>query len=178
MRHELSAPRRQRAPEFVPQTGVKYTKKMLIEAVRSQAELLVREGRLSQTKQFIQHSDLSVYQHCCHVAYMSCLLSNKLRLAVNYRELIRGALLHDYYLYDWHKRKKHPDFQHAFGHPSRALRNALEDYDLTEREMQIIQRHMWPLTIIPPTCTEAWVIVLADKICTVLEVFRKECVKL
>lgn len=178
MRHELSMSKQRHTPEFVPQIGEKYTKEMLIKAVRSQADVLVREGRLSKTKNFIQHSNLSVYQHCCHVAYMCCLLSNKLGLAVNYRELIRGALLHDYFLYDWHKRHRHPDFQHAFGHPSCALRNALEDYHLTEKEMQIIQRHMWPLTIIPPTCTEAWVIVLADKICTVLEVFRKERVRL
>ena len=96
---------------------------------------------------------------------------------VSYREMIRGALLHDYFLYDWHK-GKHPDFGHAFGHPERALRNALRDYKLTEREMQIIRHHMWPLTVIPPTCREAWVIIAADKICTVLEVFRKERVRL
>ena len=175
MKQAIAAPRLQSVPKL--RNGVKYSKRQIVAAVRHEAELLIREGQLARTKEYIQHSNMTVYQHCCHVAYMCCLLSMELGIQVSYREMIRGALLHDYFLYDWHK-GKHPDFGHAFGHPERALRNALRDYKLTEREMQIIRHHMWPLTVIPPTCREAWVIIAADKICTVLEVFRKERVRL
>lgn len=177
MKQELTASGPQNAPAFMLRSGVKYQKKEIVAAVRSQAELLLQKGRLSETKGFIQHSDMSVYQHCCHVAYICCVICIRLNLDVSWEEMIRGALLHDYFLYDWHNTPPF-NFRHAFGHPTMAMKNALMDYPLTEKEMQIIQRHMWPLTIVPPTCKEAWVIVLADKICTLLEVFRKERVRL
>lgn len=171
-----------RANQFhhvVLQTGVRYSKKEIISAIRTQAEPLLKEGRLEKCKNFIQHSDISVYQHCCHVAYVSCVLCMKMGIHVSWNEMIRGALLHDYFLYDWHDPSRPAvDFRHAFGHPTLAMRNALADYKLTRKEMQIIQRHMFPLTPIPPTCREGWIIVLADKICTILEVLRKECVRL
>lgn len=170
MKQELTAPCSLRS-------GVNYQKQELIEAVRREAALLLQEGRLSETKGFIQHADLSVYQHCCHVAYICCVLSVRMKLDVSWREMIRGALLHDYFLYDWHDTPPF-NFRHAFGHPTMAMKNAMADYELTIKERQIIQRHMWPLTFMPPTCKEAWMIVLADKICTVLEVFRKERVRL
>lgn len=175
MKQELTVSRK--AAVCSLQSGVRYQKKEIIAAVRHEAELLLREGRLSETKGYIQHADLSVYQHCCHVAYICCVLCIRLKLDVSWREMIRGALLHDYFLYDWHDTHAF-NFRHAFGHPTMAMKNAQMDYHLTKKEMQIIQRHMWPLTVVPPTCTEAWVIVVADKICTLLEVFRKERVRL
>ena len=56
------------------------------------------KSRFSMTKKFIQHGDVSVYQHCIFVAYMSCRIANKFNLNVDKRSLIRGALLHDYFL--------------------------------------------------------------------------------
>ncbi len=157
--------------------GVRYQKHEIVAAIRSQAIPLLASGRLAMTKQFVQHSDLSVFQHCAHVAYISCVICMKLGLRVDYQEMIRGALLHDYFLYDWHDRRAcHP--YHPTYHPTLAMRNASLDYSLTKKEKQIIQRHMWPLTIIPPTCPEAWAVTMADKICTLLEVFRKERVRL
>ncbi len=158
-------------------SGVKYNKAEIVHAIQYQAKLLLAEGRLSETKQFIQHSDMSVFQHCAHVAYISCLLCVKLGIRVSWNELIRAALLHDYFLYDWHDGPPF-NFKHAFGHPGFAARNAARDYHLTRKEIQIIKCHMWPLTFVPPTCREGWIVVLADKICTLLEVGRKECVRL
>ena len=53
----------------------------------------------------------------------------------------------------------------GFFHPSVALENALKDYELSKKEQDIIKHHMFPLTIIPPMCREAWLVCLADKIC-------------
>ena len=158
-------------------SGVQYNKEEIVQAIKHQAKLLFAEGRLRETKGFTQHSDMSVFQHCAHVAYMSCVICVKLRLDVSWDELIRAALLHDYFLYDWHDGPAF-NFKHAFGHPTFAANNAARDYHLTPKEIQIIKRHMWPLTIVPPTCREGWVVVLADKICTLLEVGRKERVRL
>lgn len=45
------------------------------------------------------------------------------------RDLIRGALLHDYFLYDWHDGEKERRIL-GFTHPMTALRNADRDFDL------------------------------------------------
>lgn len=81
--------------------------------------------------------------------------------------LVIGALLHDYFLYDWHDGKgRH---FHGFTHPECAKRNAEMDYTLSPRVKNIIARHMFPLTPVPPTCTEAWIVCIADKICAIEE---------
>jgi uncharacterized protein len=45
----------------------------------------------------------------------------------------------------------------------------MKEYRLTDREQEIIKKHMWPLTIVPPTCREAWIVSMADKWCSTLE---------
>lgn len=68
------------------------------------------------------------------------------------------------FLYDWHN----PDNGHrlhGFSHPYTSLKNAKRDYSITKREADIIVKHMFPLTIVPPQTKEAWIVCLADKIC-------------
>ena len=130
-------------------------------------------SRFALTKYFIQHGDVSVYDHCIFVAYMSCRIANKLNLKVDKRSLIRGALLHDYFLYDWHDKNK-PVKLHGFRHPKIAFKNASEDFALNKKERDIILHHMFPLNPVPPTSKEAWIICLADKICATRETFGSQ----
>ena len=37
------------------------------------------------------------------------------------------------------------------------------------KEKEIIRKHMWPLTIIPPTCREAWIVNSADTFISLME---------
>ena len=55
-------------------------------------------------KAYIQHGNVTTYDHSVLVAYYSCMLAYKLRLRLDEQALIKGALLHDYYLYDWHEK--------------------------------------------------------------------------
>lgn len=126
------------------------------------------DERLLQMKQFIQHGDVSTYDHCLLVAYYSFLWMRKLHIRCSEDELIRGALLHDYYLYDWHEKEKWHRM-HGFRHPGFALSNAQRDFELSEKEKEIIRKHMWPLTIIPPTCREAWIVNSADTFISLME---------
>ena len=101
------------------------------------------------------------------------MIKKKLHITCNQRDLVRGALLHDYFLYDWHKKDlKNPHKLHGFYHPGRALRNAKKEYVLTKRQEDIIKKHMWPLTVVPPMCREAWIVTAADKYCSLMETFR------
>ncbi len=135
------------------------------------ARQLAWAGRLDLTRAFIQHGDVTVYAHVISVAraslsFAECL--GRVGVSVDRTSLLRGALLHDYFLYDWHD----PDPSHrlhGFRHPFFALARAEEDFELTPRERNIIVRHMFPLVPVPPTCREAWIVCLADKWCALRE---------
>ncbi len=127
------------------------------------------DSRFSISRKFIQHGTTSIYRHSRSVAYLSCLIAERLHLSVNWHDMIRGALLHDYFLYDWHHRREPHILPHGFTHARSAYDNAVQDFCLTPLESTIILRHMFPLTPIPPTCREAWLVCLADKITSTRE---------
>lgn len=153
-----------------------------IERDRECRELLYSYGgevlnsdKYKTLKKYIQHGSVTVYEHSIHVAMFALKMNRKLGLNCRERDLVRGALLHDYFLYDWHDGSSpdniHPKL-HGFYHPGIALRNAVRDYSLTEREKDIIAKHMWPLTVKPPRCREAWVVCIADKYSSTLETLK------
>ena len=139
--------------------------------VAAEAARLEREGRLGLCREFVQHGDVSVYEHVVAVAVESCRMADALArhgIAVDRPSLVRGALLHDYFLYDWHDPEPWHRL-HGFRHPFFALRNAEDDFTLDERERNIIARHMFPLVPVPPTCREAWIVCGADKLVALRE---------
>ncbi len=142
----------------------------LLRQIHSAGYDILQSQNFRSTKAHIQHGNMTVNAHCMNVAKYSLAISKKLHISCNQRELIRGALLHDYFLYDWHVgdyAKAHN--LHGFYHPGRALKNASEEYELSAREKDIIKKHMWPLTIVPPTFREAWIVSAADKWCSLME---------
>ena len=126
-----------------------------------------------QAKEHCQHGNVSVWQHSMNVAKMSLRMGKRLPFKVCEKDLVRGALLHDYFQYDWHTRKS--EFprvfkMHGFTHAKRALENAKKDFDLSHIEKDIIGKHMWPLTLRSiPKHRESWIVTLADKYVSLLE---------
>jgi len=138
--------------------------------LRQYANDILNSDNFQKIKEHIQHGNMTVNEHCINVAKTSLRIKDKLHIKCNKRDLIRGALLHDYFLYDWHfKDLKNPHKLHGFYHPSRALHNAQKEYTLTKRQEDIIKKHMWPLTVVPPMCREAWIVTAADKYCSFME---------
>lgn len=138
--------------------------------IEESAPDILKSRNFIRTKEHIQHGNMTVNDHVMSVARCSLILNDKLHAHSSKKELIRGALLHDYFLYDWHKPdKEHPHRLHGFYHPGTALRNASREYELTDREKDIIKKHMWPLTVMPPMCREAWIVTTADKWCSLME---------
>lgn len=130
---------------------------------------ICKASRMNENKQYFQHGITSIYRHSLHVAYESCLFAENFRIQVDYCALIRGAFLHDYFLYDWHDKEHVHKRPHGFYHPGAALHNAMQEFDLSEREKDIIKKHMFPLTVVPPKCREAWIVCLIDKVCSTRE---------
>lgn len=150
--------------------------KIIREVINKHGHDILISTNFHKTKTFIQHGEMSVYDHCMSVAERAIRINRALHAKCQERDLVRGALLHDYFLYDWHidgkdKGNVHPKL-HGFFHPSTALKNANRDFSLSPREKDIIKKHMWPLTVVPPLCREAWIVTMADKYCSLMETFK------
>ncbi len=129
---------------------------------------IVENEKVKRMDKYIQHGNTSCLEHCVAVAYVSFYLAKKFHIHCDYNSLIRGALLHDYFLYDWHK-KDNSHKWHGFHHAKKALANATRDFDLNPIEMDIIEKHMFPLNISLPKYKESYIVTLADKYCSFYE---------
>lgn len=121
---------------------------------------IIANPKYKELKKYIHHADHTVYRHSISVAYIAYKMSvNK---DIDLKSLIKVCLLHDYYLYDWHKKgHKRP---HGFTHPKTAMINASIDFGLSKLEAKAIRSHMWPLTLFHiPTSRIAWILCIADK---------------
>lgn len=137
---------------------------------------LSENTRFDETKNFIQHGNTSVYTHVISVAKKSIEIAEKYNLKVDMDSMIRGAHLHDYFLYDWHDGKRER-WIHGFTHPMKAYKNAKDEINLNRLERDIIIKHMFPLTILPPRYLESWIVTFADKYVSAVETLSSRFVK-
>ena len=123
-----------------------------------------------------QHGNVTTYAHSIRVACLAVWMADRARLwkRVDLRSLIRAALLHDYFLYDWHDWDGGTHRWHGFTHGSTALDNALADFKLNAVERDAIARHMFPLTPLPPRHLEGYLVTLADKLSATAETFSPD----
>ena len=127
--------------------------------------------KVKEMNNYMQHSSTSCYNHCLHVAYYTYLICKKFKL--DYFSAARAAMLHDFFLYDWRTGTDH-EGAHAFTHPETALSNAIEHFEINEKEADIILNHMWPLTITKmPSCKESFLVSAMDKYCSLKENFNR-----
>lgn len=133
---------------------------------------IIASDRLKQESQYRQHGCVSCYEHSVAVTYMSVRLARALRLnKMDMESMIKGALLHDYFLYDWREGAVSRR-DHGFDHARCALENARRDFSLTDVACDVIEKHMFPLNIRLPKYKESVVVSVADKICATKEVCR------
>jgi len=118
-------------------------------------------------KSFIQHGDTSTYEHVLEVTRLAFLLSRRLPWSFHEKSVVKGALLHDFYLYDWHVPDPNRKRLHGLHHHRTAHRNAMKYFTLTPVEEDIILKHMWPLTLKLPRYRESVLVSLADKIVSI-----------
>ena len=142
---------------------------LLVEEFRLCIADLIQQPSIQTMDQIKQHvKNVSCLDHCIFVSYLSFSLCKKLRL--NASAAARAGLLHDLYLCNWSQTNIGP-WKRLRIHPQIALRNA-EAHGLSNLERDIIAKHMWPLTVIPPQCREAWIVTMADKYCSLLETMK------
>lgn len=141
------------------------------EYIAAVQDILENES-FQSTKDYPQHGTTSCLAHCVAVSYLSYLTCKKRGLdAVS---AARAGLLHDLFLYDWHDHYKDTGkWFHGLSHPKVALENAEKEFDLNDVERDIIIKHMWPLTPVPPLYKESYVVLYHDKVCSTRETLGK-----
>lgn len=125
------------------------------------ARALIENPLVQGLADFEHHCGKTRLDHSMEVAWHSFLLSK--RLSLDCDATVRGALLHDLFFYDW--LREGPRL-HGFRHPQISLKNAREITTLSKKEADIIRKHMWPLTVIPPRYMESWIVCFVDTLCT------------
>lgn len=133
-------------------------------------DILESEG-MNLEKQFIQHGGITVFEHSLAVAVLCLRIADVFSIRVERSSLIRGALLHDYFLYDWHVPDKTHRL-HGFHHAKSAAQNADRDFRLNPIERNMIITHMFPLNTAVPRYRESLILCVADKICASKEIIK------
>lgn len=125
---------------------------------------IAANSEYQKLKGFCHHGTVSRFDHCISVARLSWRIASLFGL--NATEAVKGALLHDFYLYCNQHSKP---MEHVRQHPKDALAMAEKHFELTEREKDIILFHMWPIAERRPAYPESYIVNIADTLCAVRE---------
>lgn len=127
-------------------------------------------SKVKQMQELSHHKVTTTYMHCLNVAECSYLLAKRLHIRIDEESLAMGALLHDFYLYNYRAQNEIGGYEHLTKHPGNALKNAQTYFDVTDKVENIIASHMWPMTITKlPKSKEAVLVCIADKVCAFKE---------
>jgi uncharacterized protein len=144
-------------------TSVKDNHKEFVEII----EDLWKHPLVCELDGYGQHLNTSRRQHSLNVAFYAYRIAKKFDL--NLVDTVRGAMLHDLYLYDW--RSDQPvEGRHVDVHPNQALDNARSITEVSDTMADCIVNHMWPMGDGRPHSREAWVVQASDKLCAILEI--------
>ena len=130
------------------------------------------------------HHGATKFDHCSRVSRLSFLICKRLHL--NYVDAARAGMLHDFF----YGARTLTEENSYLNHPYTSLRNASENFSLSELEIDIITKHMFPHIVVKKVCPlinrkeqaefkssmlrykESWVICLADVLVSFKEVLR------
>lgn len=121
----------------------------------------------------IKHHNTTRLDHSIKVSYYSYLIAKSLKL--DYKEVARGGLLHDFYTDEICECNKIRDKIKLFSikHPKDAVNNATTNFSLSEKEIDIIESHMFPVDYKIPKYAESWIVSLVDKVLSIGEFSKK-----
>lgn len=128
-------------------------------------------NKYRELKSIVHHGDNRL-SHINRVAKMSFWVSKK--LGCDYISCTRGAMMHDFFTKDDISKddKKFNSFLKE--HPSLALENSKNYFDVNKIEENIITTHMYPITKEKPKYKEAKIVCICDKLVSFYEFARYE----
>ena len=111
--------------------------------------------------QLCPHHKGNRLEHSKRVSYISYRICKVFNL--DYVSAARGGLLHDFFL---NKYNRSNSGRLLTNHPLIASRNAKKHFDLSPKEINIIESHMFPVSVkIFPKYWESIIVSLVDKVC-------------
>lgn len=121
----------------------------------------------------IVHHGTTRMSHSLRVSYYSYKIAKL--LCLDYDQVARAGLLHDFYLDRTADYEKTKDKLLLFTtlHPKEAVENARKYFELTEKEEDMIKTHMFPVDYRVPKYAESWIVCLVDKLVGTYEWSRK-----
>ena len=112
-----------------------------------------------KTKSIVHHGNTR-FNHSVRVAYFSYKLSKL--IGGDEKTIIRAGALHDFFLIRDDKNLV-TETKMLIKHPTLAKENAINYFGISEKEQNIIESHMFPVSSIMPKSKEAWIVSLTDK---------------
>lgn len=130
---------------------------------------LLNHPDVQSMDQYPHHGSITCFEHSICVSYYSYRFADRWNFDKN--AVARGGLLHDFYLYNWHKKENRKGL-HGFTHARRSLANAQLRFSLSPLEEDIISKHMWPMTGKFPRYKESYLVCFVDKFISLFEVTK------
>lgn len=121
----------------------------------------------------IKHHNTTRMNHLIKVSYNSYKVAKVFNL--DYKDVARAGLLHDFYTEEVNKCSKIKDKVLLFStkHPDNAVENSMRNFELSEKEINIIKTHMFPIDYKVPKYAESWIVSIVDKIVSFGEFGKK-----
>lgn len=127
---------------------------------------LLQHEEVQQLAQYTQHHFSNRLRHSISVSYQSYVIAKK--IGADATATARAGLLHDLFYYDWRVTKFEAG-SHAYVHPRIALQNAKKLTAISDKEADIIVKHMFGATIALPRYRESWIVSIVDDFAAVNE---------
>lgn len=127
---------------------------------------------------YIKHHNTTRMDHSLKVSYYSYKIAKSLKL--DYIEVARGGLLHDFYLGTIAEESTVKDKLklYSVAHPKEAVKNSKMNFNITDKEEDIIKSHMFPVDFKIPKYAESWIVSFVDKGVSINEFAKKFSYKL
>ncbi|MBE6720112.1 MAG: HD domain-containing protein [Ruminococcaceae bacterium] len=131
---------------------------------------LLRNDLVRSMNKYHHHREVSTHFHSVYVSYNVLKVCEKLSVQKEH-EIVRAALLHDFYLYEWYTEKH--DENHIYYHPKESVKN-IEKYigTLSPLQKNMILSHMFPTTKVMPKYAGSWILTLTDKRCATADYLK------
>lgn len=131
----------------------------------SSAQPILSHKEFIKTKSIFHHGGTR-FNHSVKVAYLSYRISKL--LGCDTKAAIRGGTLHDFFLIRDDKNIV-SETKLFVKHPTLAKENAINYFGVNEKEQNIIESHMFPVSSVVPKSKEAWIVTICDKIIAMSE---------
>ena len=131
----------------------------------SVASPILSHEEFVKTKSIVHHGNTR-YNHSVRVAYISYKLSKLLNADKN--ACIKAGVLHDFFLVRDDKNIV-SSAKMLVNHPTLAKENAIKYFNVNEKEQNIIESHMFPISSVTPKTKEAWLVSISDKLVALME---------